>query len=86
MPADPDKQRVLRAVPNLAVEVFSTGNTRREMDIKVREYFKASVQLVWVVFPSTESVIVYQSPTDKRKVTKVGSWTAVRSCLVSRCH
>lgn len=72
IPADAEKQRVLRAIPNLAVEVFSTGNTRREIDIKVLEYFKVGVELVWVIYPKTESATVYQSPTDKRKIAADG--------------
>src|SRR5262249_26377916 len=55
------KRPILRAIPNLAVEVFSKGNTRREMDIKVREYFKAGVELVWIIYPRTKSAIVHTS-------------------------
>src|SRR5258708_1197455 len=38
-------------VPDLAVEILSPGNTKREMDRKLREYFQAGVRLVWYVDP-----------------------------------
>jgi Uma2 family endonuclease len=66
----PDRQ-VPRAAfpelpPDLAVEVISPGNTRREMDGKLRKYFAAGVRLVWYVDPPTRRVTVYTSPSDSR--------------------
>jgi Uma2 family endonuclease len=49
-------------VPNLAVEVLSEGNTRREMERKLKEYFLAGVELVWVVDPYKRTVAVYTAP------------------------
>ena len=49
-------------VPDLAIEVVSKGNTRREMNRKLDEYFQAGVQLVWFVFPKKRTVRVYTSP------------------------
>lgn len=57
-------------IPNLAVEVLSEGNTKKEMDRKVREFFRAGVQLVWLIEPKTQSAKVYTSPTKVRRVTK----------------
>ena len=34
-------------VPDLAVEVISQSNTRKEMDDKLQEYFEKGVRLVW---------------------------------------
>jgi Uma2 family endonuclease len=50
--------------PDLAVEVISRGNTRREMARKRREYFAAGTRLVWMVYPKTRTIDVYTSPTD----------------------
>lgn len=52
--------------PDLAVEVFSRSNTRREMVRKRREYFRAGCRLVWIVYPKTEVVEVYRSPSEFR--------------------
>jgi len=50
---------VWSVVPDLAVEVISRGNTREEMDRKLRDYFEAGVRLVWYVLPHTHQVRVY---------------------------
>ena len=39
-------QAIADLVPDLAVEVISHGNTRKEMSRKLRKYFTAGVQLV----------------------------------------
>ncbi|MEX0703726.1 MAG: Uma2 family endonuclease [Planctomycetales bacterium] len=49
------KSPVPRLVPDLAVEVLSKGNTRGEMDRKLRDYFDAGVRLVWLIDPPTRS-------------------------------
>jgi Uma2 family endonuclease len=55
--------------PDLAVEVLSEGNTREEMERKLKEYFLSEVQLVWVIDPRKRTVRVYTSPDD---VTDLG--------------
>jgi Uma2 family endonuclease len=49
-------------VPDLAVEVLSKGNTKGEMDRKLRDYFLAGVRLVWYVNPRKRQVRVYTAP------------------------
>lgn len=49
-------------VPDLAVEILSENNTKKEMEEKLREYFEAGVRLVWYVDPPTRSARVYTSP------------------------
>ena len=46
-------------IPSLAVEVISRGNTKREMERKLRDYFTAGVKLVWFVDPQSRTVRVY---------------------------
>ncbi|HVT81640.1 MAG TPA: Uma2 family endonuclease [Phycisphaerae bacterium] len=48
--------------PDLAVEVVSEGNTKREIERKRKEYFKGGTILVWVVDPPTRTVAVYTGP------------------------
>ena len=47
--------------PDLAVEVLSKGNTPKEMDRKLSDYFQANVNLVWYVDPPNRSVRVFNS-------------------------
>src|SRR5262245_37648256 len=70
LPPDAERRAILRAVPNLAVEVVSKGNTRREMQIKLREYFKAGVELAWLIYPKTQTAVMYTSPTAKVNVAR----------------
>ena len=59
----------LEVPPDLAVEVISPSNTRREMAIKLGEYAKAGVKLVWYVDPERKEVDVYPLADAERKQT-----------------
>lgn len=60
VPSEP----VPKLAPDLAVEVLSEGNTRAEMERKLKEYFLSEVQLVWYIDPRKRTVLVYTSPDD----------------------
>jgi len=55
--------------PDLAVEVISKSNTKKEMERKVKEYFGSGVRLVWLIYPKKRTVAVYTSPKDMQEVT-----------------
>jgi Uma2 family endonuclease len=65
---DPDGA-FLEYPPDLAVEVLSPSNTRSEMAIKLGEYARAGVRLVWYVDPDRKEVTVY--PRGKERGKKV---------------
>jgi Uma2 family endonuclease len=48
--------------PDLAVEVLSPDNTRGELALKLTEYFRAGVRLVWYVDPTPRTVTVFTAP------------------------
>jgi Uma2 family endonuclease len=50
-------------VPDLAVEMVSPSNLAEEIDSKITDYFQSGVRLVWVFYPDSGRVYVYQSPT-----------------------
>jgi Uma2 family endonuclease len=56
---------ILALSPALAVEVLSESNTKAEMRQKTSEYFEAGSRLVWLIYPKTRSVAVYESPSDE---------------------
>jgi Uma2 family endonuclease len=60
-------------LPNLAVEVLSPGNTKGEMERKLRDYFLAGIELVWIVDPKTQTAKAYSSPEDMQRIGKTGS-------------
>lgn len=59
-------------MPNLAVEVLSPGNTKAEMDRKLRDFFLAGVDLVWIIDPETQTAKSYTSPEDVQRIGKTG--------------
>jgi Uma2 family endonuclease len=60
------KEPIPNLVPDLAVEVLSEGNTIEEMELKLQEYFRCGVRLVWFVDPRARTVKIY---TSARKFT-----------------
>jgi Uma2 family endonuclease len=50
-------------VPDLVIEIVSPTNLAEEIDRKITDYFQAQVRLVWVFYPDSGRVYVYQSPT-----------------------
>jgi Uma2 family endonuclease len=58
IPEDP----IAGLAPDLAVEVLSRGNTKKEMEGKLLEYFGAGVRLVWYVDPAKRTVRTYIAP------------------------
>ena len=53
------KEPVPLLIPDLAAEVISPSNTRKEMAEKLRDYFDKGVRLVWYIRPRSRVVDVY---------------------------
>jgi Uma2 family endonuclease len=47
---------------DLAVEVLSRGNTKAEMDRKLREYLESGARLVWMIDGKQRTIRVYEGP------------------------
>ena len=56
-------------IPNLVVEVLSPSNSPREMEIKLAEYARAGVDMVWYVHPERQEVDMHPKGNAKRKTT-----------------
>jgi Uma2 family endonuclease len=62
IPADwSPEQPIPDLPPTLAVEVISVSNTAEEMRIKTREYFDSGARLVWLIYPKTKTVAVFET-------------------------
>jgi Uma2 family endonuclease len=55
--------------PRLAAEILSKSNTRGEIERKLQDYFKAGVQLVWIIDRVKQIVDVHTSPKKYRRLT-----------------
>lgn len=53
-------------VPELMIEVLSPTNIDGETRERLRAYFAAGVRSVWLVYPMTKEVYLYDSPTSVR--------------------
>lgn len=67
------RSKVSQIIPDLAVEVLSEGNTRKEMDEKLADYFAAGVRLVWYIDPKKRTARVFTAPDRSRLVREGGS-------------
>ncbi len=56
--------------PDLAVEILSEGNTREEMDRKLKEYFLSEVALVWFIDPRKSTARIFTSPDDVTELSE----------------
>jgi Uma2 family endonuclease len=63
-------QPIPRLTIDLAVEVISPGNTRAEMQRKLREYFAAGTRLVWLIDPKDRTARIYTTPRRGTKLTQ----------------
>ncbi len=62
-------------VPNLVVEILSPGNTPAEMRGKLAEYFRAGVELVWLVDHRRRTCEVFTSPSERLLLVDVQTLT-----------
>src|SRR2546421_7271019 len=68
----PNERRFFPGAPDLAVEILSPGNTRAELDERLRDFFASGTQLAWIINPETESVEICYSLTQRKLVGSGG--------------
>jgi Uma2 family endonuclease len=59
--------------PDLAVEVLSSTNTRREMDRRLRDFFESGTQIVWIIDPERQMAEVCYSLTNRKLIGPGGA-------------
>lgn len=55
--------------PDLAIEIISPGNTPKEMNRKLREYFDAGAGLVWYIDPASRTAVIWRGIGDSTVLT-----------------
>lgn len=60
--SDFKKAKIASMSPNLAVEVISESNSKKEMDDKLKEYFATGSEEVWYVYPESRELHQFTSP------------------------
>lgn len=61
-----DREKYFEGAPDLAAEVVSPGDFRREVAEKIRDYLAAGTRLVWVIDPRRRTVTVHRPGADPR--------------------
>lgn len=71
LPGDRAPAGFVELAPDLAVEVLSPDDRRREVLEKVGEFLDAGTRLVWVLDPELRTAAVYRSLTDIRRLSEI---------------
>jgi Uma2 family endonuclease len=66
-------EQISTQVPDLAVGILSPSNTKKEMQIKLKEYFMGGVKLVWIIDPKTRTAAAYTAPDAKTVIPADGT-------------
>lgn len=59
-------------VPDLVVEVISPTDLAVDVESKIVEYLEAGVDFVWVVYPSTSRIYIFDGSPTVRVVSRAG--------------
>ncbi len=54
------RREILDGPPLLAIEITSLSDRQEDIDVKVEEYLRAKVPLVWIVNPTLKTIAVYR--------------------------
>ena len=58
--------------PDLAIEILSPNNSRREIDDRLRDFFSSGTQIAWLINPELEAVEICYA-LDNRKLLGPGA-------------
>jgi Uma2 family endonuclease len=64
----PNETRFFPGAPDLAVEVLSEGNTRMEIDARLRDFFASGTRVAWVIDLEQQRVEVCHSLADRELI------------------
>lgn len=62
LPQEPERE--VYGAPDLAVEVKSPTDSKRELRLKAEDYLRFGAKMVWLVFPEERRVEVYELDQD----------------------
>lgn len=53
-------EKFFPAAPDLAVEVVSPSDKKKDIEDKIEDYLTAGVKLIWVIYPQKQFVVVHR--------------------------
>jgi Uma2 family endonuclease len=66
-------RRFFPGAPDLAVEILSLNNTRKEIDERLKDFFSSGTRLAWIIDPEAQRVEVCRS-LNERRLAAIGSF------------
>ncbi|MDP8989465.1 MAG: Uma2 family endonuclease, partial [Acidobacteriota bacterium] len=63
-----DSAKDIQGAPDLAIEVLSPSDKAAAMRRKVKQYFGAGTRVVWLVYPTSRDVEVWESASGPARV------------------
>jgi Uma2 family endonuclease len=69
LPDDP----IASLAPELAAEIITPNNTKREIDQKLVDYFAVGCKLAWIIDPETKTAKVYTSAKRFKELDETGT-------------
>jgi Uma2 family endonuclease len=65
-----EAEKEIEGAPEIAAEVLSPSNTKREMKRKLSQFFATGCRLTWIIDPKTRSVEVWESAAGPSRVLR----------------
>jgi Uma2 family endonuclease len=62
--------REIQGAPDIAAEILSPSNSKREMKRKLSQFFATGCQLAWIIDPKTRSIEVWESAAGPSRVLR----------------
>jgi Uma2 family endonuclease len=67
-----DRVGFTQGAPDLAIEVASPSNTKKQMGEKAPQFLEAGSKLVWVFYPVQEEIHVFQPDAPDKPIVLKG--------------
>jgi Uma2 family endonuclease len=67
---EPFTEKFVPLAPDLAIEVVSPGDKAHEIEEKVLDYLTYGVHVVWIVYPSSRTIVIHTVDGLKRLTVK----------------
>ena len=68
LPLKVTSEGYLETIPDLVVEIRSRNDTLAELMAKADDYVTAGVRIVWLVDPTTRTVLAYRGPSEPQRL------------------
>jgi Uma2 family endonuclease len=69
LPPEGEPEGFWAIAPDLVIEIVSPSESAQMVHEKVADYVRAGTQLLWVVYPTSQTVMEYGPAMDARRLT-----------------